>query len=122
MATTIEMVMKCESRASEILDKIDGKKKNPDYYKNQKEARMLLILRDTLKALSSYTDENPLQGDENVWFEDIVAGVKRTTIEVHEGDNFLELTKKYINKPGAAIVKAIEEQGFKLDGMTVVKV
>lgn len=121
MATTIEMVMKCESRASEILDKIEGKKKNPDYYKNQKEARMLLILRDTLKALSSYTDENPLQGDENVWFEDIVAGVKRTTIEVHEGDNFLELAKKYMNKTTEQLMKAITSAGYHLDGITVVK-
>lgn len=121
MSTTIEMVMKCESRASEILDKIDGKKKNPDYYKNQKEARMLLILRDTLKALSLYTDENPLQGDENVWFEDIVAGVKRTTIEVHEGDNFLELAKKYMNKTTEQLMKAITDAGYHLDGITVVK-
>ena len=121
MATTTEMVMKCETRANELLDKIEGKKKNPDYYKNQKEARMLLILRDVLRDLSLYTDENPLQGDENEWFEDITTGVKKTTIEVHEGDDFLELAKKYMNKTTEQLMKAISNAGYHLEGVTVTK-
>lgn len=118
---TTEMAIKCDARANELLNKIEGKKKNPDYYKNQKEARMLLILRDVLTDLSNYTDKNPLMGDEEEWFEDITNGVKRTVIEVSEGDNFLELAKKYLNKTSEQLLKAIDDAGFHLDGFTVVK-
>ena len=46
---------------------------------------------------------------------------KRPPIEVQEGDTVLELTYKYIDRTMGDIQKAIEAQGFKLDGINVVK-
>ena len=110
---TIKLINEKVNELNALVEKKSGNK-NPDYYKTLKESKL-------------WTAIQMLVADpEGTATEDYIATLaqpmtQKTVIEIQEGDNFLELTKKYINKPGAAIIKAIEEQGFKLDGMTVVK-
>ena len=110
---TIKLINEKVNELNALVEKKSGNK-NPDYYKTLKESK----LWTAIQMLVTVPEETAT--------EDYIASLaqpmtQRTVIEIQEGDNFLELTKKYINKPGAAIVKAIEEQGFKLDGMIVVK-
>lgn len=110
---TIKLINEKVNELNALVEKKSGNK-NPDYYKTLKESKLWTAIQMLV------TDP------EGTATEDYIAALaqpmtQRTVIEIREGDNFLELTKKYINKPGAAIIKAIEEQGFKLDGMTVVK-
>lgn len=121
MMNTTEMANVCNARADEILAKIDGKKKNPDFYKNQREARTLLIMKTILSDLAEYTETSPLTGDLETWFSEITTGIKRTSIEVNEGDDFFDLAKKYINKTTEQLMKAISDAGLHLEGTKVVR-
>lgn len=109
----IKLINEKVNELNALVEKKSGNK-NPDYYKTLKESK----LWTAIQMLVTYPEKAAT--------EDYIIALaqpmtQKTVIEIQEGDNFLELTKKYINKPGAAIIKAIEEQGFKLDGMTVVK-
>lgn len=113
MNTFKAMVENKFNEVAALTEKKSGNK-NPDYYKTLKEKKLWNIILELMTNGETDTVHALLN--------EIAQPAKaKTVIEIQEGDNFLELAKKYINKPGAAIIKAIEEQGFKLDGMTVVK-
>ena len=110
---TIKLINEKVNELNALVEKKSGNK-NPDYYKTLKESK----LWTAIQMLVTW----PEKADTDDYIAALAQPTtQKTVIEIQEGDNFLELTKKYINKPGAAIIKAIEERGFKLDGMTVVK-
>jgi hypothetical protein len=112
--TLVTSVTNKFNEVAALTEKKSGNK-NPDYYKTQKEMKLWKVILGLLTK--GVEDQETIS-----LLEELVAPAKqKVVIDVKEGDNFLELTKKYINKPGASILKAIEAQGFKLDGMTVVK-
>ena len=103
-------------KVNELEDRVEKKSgnKNPDYYKTLNEFKLWC-------AIKLLATEPESEATEEYITKLAQPMAQKTVIEVNEGDNFLDLTKKYINKPGSAILKAIEAAGFKLDGMTVVK-
>ena len=112
--TLVTAVTSKFNEVAALTEKKSGNK-NPDYYKTLKEMKLWTIINGLLTK--GVDDKTTLS-----LIEELAQPTKqKTVIEVKEGDNFLELTKKYIDKPGASILKAVEAQGFKLDGMTVVK-
>lgn len=110
---TIKLINEKVNELNALVEKKSGNK-NPDYYKTLKESRLWVAIQMLIT--------NP----EGPATEDYIAllaqpAVQKTVIEVKEGDDFLELSKKYIDKPGSAILKAIETAGLKLEGVKVVK-
>ena len=103
------------NEVSALVEKKSGNK-NPDYYKTQKEQKLWAVI---LGLLTKGEDDNITLS----LLEELLtpAKKKRPPIEVQEGDTVLELTYKYIDRTMGDIQKAIEAQGFKLDGINVVK-
>lgn len=120
----IEMAMVAQNKATELEYLVEAKSgnKNPDYYKTLKEMKLWCIIQSLLS----------MPGDEDVTFNDTImkyfeecsAGIKRgTVIEVHEGDNALELLDKYkdVKDVWNKLKKACEDAGLKIEGSTIVK-
>ena len=104
------------------LVKAKSGNKNPDYYKTLKEMKLWCIIQSLLS----------MPGDEDVslndtimkYFEECSAGIKRAVvIEVHEGDDTLQLLEKYdgVKDVYKKIKKACEDAGLKIEGSTIVK-
>ena len=119
-----EMAMKAQNKVKELEMLVDVKSgnKNPDYYKTLKEMKLWSIIQALLA----------MPGDDDVTFNDTImeyfkecsAGIKRgTVIEVHEGDNALELLDKYkdVKDIWNKLKKACDDTGLKIVGSNVVK-
>lgn len=96
--------------------------KNPDYYKTLKEYKLWCIIQGLLEDMG--------EGDVHIsyltetYFKECAAGIKRAVvIEVHEGDNVMELLEKYdgIKDIYKKLKKACEDAGLRIDGPTIVK-
>ena len=120
----IEMAMIAQNKTTELEYLVESKSgnKNPDYYKTLKEMKLWCIIQALLS----------MPGDEDVTFNDTImkyfeecsAGIKRATvIEVHEGDNVLQLLEKYKDVKDAytKIRKACDNAGLKINGASIVK-
>ena len=82
------------------------------------EVRNLLIIKTLLEG-------KELEGDVMKWFESTstLKSVRkaRTTITFHDGDDLLAIMDEHPNKAYKDLKKALEDQGFHLDGHTVRK-
>lgn len=119
-----EMLNMAISKVEELGHLVESKSgnKNPDYYKTLKEMKLWCIIQSLLS----------MPGDEDVTFNDTImkyfeecsAGIKRAVvIEVHEGDDTLQLLEKYdgVKDVYKKIKKACEDAGLKIEGSTIVK-
>ena len=104
------------------LVKAKSGNKNPDYYKTLKEMKLWCIIQS---LLSMPGDEDVTLNDTIMkYFEECSAGIKRgVTVEVHEGDNALELLDRYrdVKDIWNKIKKACDDAGLKIVGSNVVK-
>ena len=104
------------------LVKAKSGNKNPDYYKTLKEMKLWCIIQS---LLSMPGDEDVTLSDTIMkYFEECSAGIKRgVTVEVHEGDNALELLDRYkdVKDIWNKIKKACDDAGLKIVGSNVVK-
>lgn len=120
----IEMSMIAQNKVSELDCLVASKSgnKNPDYYKTLKEMKLWCIIQS---LLSMPGDEDVTLNDTIMkYFEECSAGIKRAVvIEVHEGDDTLQLLEKYdgVKDVYKKIKKACEDAGLKIEGSTIVK-
>lgn len=119
-----EMAMIAQNKVSELDCLVESKSdnKNPDYYKTLKELKLWCIIQ---ALLSMPGDEDVTLNDTIMkYFEECSAGIKRAVvIEVHEGDDTLQLLEKYdgVKDVYKKIKKACEDAGLKIEGSTIVK-
>lgn len=119
-----EMAMIAQNKVSELDCLVASKSgnKNPDYYKTLKELKLWCIIQ---ALLSMPGDEDVTLNDTIMkYFEECSAGIKRAVmIEVHEGDDTLQLLEKYdgVKDVYKKIKKACEDAGLKIEGSTIVK-
>ena len=122
-----QMIAAVAAKVQEQLDVIDSMKKNLELsqntvrtqtYQRTHEVHNLLIIKTLLEG-------KDLEGDVMKWFESattLTATRKaRTTIEFHDGDDLLAIMDAHPNKSYKDLKKALEEQGFMIDGHTVRK-
>lgn len=119
-----EMAMIAQNKVSDLDCLVASKSgnKNPDYYKTLKELKLWCIIQS---LLSMPGDEDVTLNDTIMkYFEECSAGIKRAVvIEVHEGDDTLQLLEKYdgVKDVYKKIKKACEDAGLKIEGSTIVK-
>ena len=118
-----EMAMKAQNKVKELEMLVDVKSgnKNPDYYKTLKEMKLWRIIQTLLAMLD---DDVTFNDTIMEYFEECSTGIKRgTVIEVHEGDNALELLDKYkdVKDIWNKLKKACNDAGLKIVGSNVVK-
>ena len=122
--TKNEMLAMAIGKTTELGHLVESKSgnKNPDYYKTLKEHKLWYIIQGLLEDMEegdvriSYLTET--------YFKECAAGIKRAVvIEVHEGDNVMELLEKYdgVKDVYKKIKKACEDAGLMIDGSTIVK-
>lgn len=122
-----QMIAAVTAKVDEQLNIIESMKKNLELsentvrtqtYQRTHEIHNLLIIRTLLEG-------NELKGDVLKWFESattLTATRKaKTTIVFHDGDDLLKVMDEHPNKSYKDLKKALEDQGFRLDGHTVRK-
>lgn len=119
-----EMAIMAQTKAIELEQLVEVKSgnKNPDYYKTLKEMKLWSIIGALLAIPGD--DDIPLSDTIMKYFEECSAGIKRgVTVEVHEGDNALELLDRYkdVKDIWNKIKKACDDAGLKIVGSNVVK-
>ena len=122
-----QMIAAVTAKVDEQLNIIESMKKNLELsentvrtqtYQRTHEIHNLLIIKTLLEG-------NELKGDVLKWFESattLTATRKaKTTIVFHDGDDLLKVMDEHPNKSYKDLKKALEDQGFRLDGHTVRK-
>ena len=122
-----QMIAAVTAKVDEQLNIIESMKKNLELsentvrtqtYQRTREIHNLLIIKTLLEG-------NELKGDVLKWFESattLTATRKaKTAIVFHDGDDLLKVMDEHPNKSYKDLKKALEEQGFHLDGHTVRK-
>lgn len=96
--------------------------KNPDYYKTQKEFRMWKIIQSLLEDIGE-GEVHITEEVQNYFSLLTMDGPNKIVIEVHEGDNALELLDKYkdVKDIWNKLKKACDNAGLKIVGSSVVK-
>ena len=119
-----EMLDMAIGKTTELSHLVESKSgnKNPDYYKTLKEMKLWCIIQ----ALLAMPDDDDVTFSDTImkYFEECSAGIKRgVTVEVHEGDNALELLDRYkdVKDIWNKIKKACDDAGLKIVGSNVVK-
>lgn len=120
-----EMIKSINAKVDELADSIESMKNNLNIsentvrtqtYQRTHEIRNLLMIRTLLEG-------KEFTGDLVKWFESattLTATRKaRTTIEFHDGDDMLAVMDAHPNKSYKDLKKALEDQGFHLEGHTV---
>ena len=121
------MIAAVAAKCDELLNEMEAMEKNLNLSTNtvktqtqlkKHEVRNLLIIKALLEG-------KDLEGDLMKWFESTTTlkAVRkaRTTIIFHDGDDLLAIMDEHPNKPYKDLMKALKEQGFRLDGHTVRK-
>lgn len=121
------MIAAVAAKCDELLNEMEAMEKNLNLSANtvktqtqlkKHEVRNLLIIKALLEG-------KDLEGDLMKWFESTTTlkAVRkaRTTIIFHDGDDLLAIMDEHPNKPYKDLMKALKEQGFRLDGHTVRK-
>lgn len=122
-----QMIAAITAKVDEQLNIIESMKKNLELsentvrtqtYQRTHEIHNLLIIKTLLEG-------NELKGDVLKWFESattLTATRKaKTTVVFHDGDDLLEIANEHPNKSYKDLKKAMEDQGFHLDGHMVRK-
>lgn len=122
-----QMIAAVTAKVDEQLNIIESMKKNLELsentvrtqtYQRTHEIHNLLIIKTLLEG-------KDLEGDVMKWFESattLTATRKaKTTVVFHDGDDLLEVANEHPNKSYRDLKKALEDQGFHLDGHTVRK-
>lgn len=122
-----QMIAAVTAKVDEQLNIIESMKKNLELsentvrtqtYQRTHEIHNLLIIKTLLEG-------NELKGDVLKWFESattLTATRKaKTAIVFHDGDDLLKVMDEHPNKSYKDLKKALEDQGFHLDGHTVRK-
>ena len=122
-----QMIAAVTAKVDEQLNVIESMKKNLELsentvrtqtYQRTHEIHNLLIIKTLLEG-------NELKGDVLKWFESattLTATRKaKTAIVFHDGDDLLKVMDEHPNKSYKDLKKALEDQGFHLDGHTVRK-
>ena len=122
-----QMIAAVTAKVDEQLNIIESMKKNLELsentvrtqtYQRTHEIHNLLIIKTLLEG-------NELKGDVLKWFESattLTATRKaKTAIVFHAGDDLLKVMDEHPNKSYKDLKKALEDQGFHLDGHTVRK-
>ena len=122
-----QMIAAVTAKVDEQLSIIESMKKNLELsentvrtqtYQRTHEIHNLLIIKTLLEG-------NELKGDVLKWFESattLTATRKaKTTIVFHDGDDLLKVMDEHPNKSYRDLKKALEDQGFHLEGHTVRK-
>ena len=123
----VEMVNAINAKVDELDASIAAMKANLELsentvrtqtYQRTHEIRNLLLMR-------TFIEGKELSGDLLKWFESAVTLTAtrkaRTTIELHDGEDFFAVVERYPNETGKDIKKAMEEQGFHFDGHVIRK-
>lgn len=119
-----EMLDMASGKVEELGNLVKAKSgnRNPDYYKTLKEHKLWCIIQGLLEDMGDgEVLINPLA---ETYFRECAAGIKRAVvIEVHEGDNVMELLEKYdgVKDIYKKLKKACEDAGLMIDGPTIVK-
>lgn len=119
-----EMLDMANGKTTELGYLVDSKSgnKNPDYYKTLKEYKLWCIIQGLLEDMGD--GEVHISHLTETYFKECAAGIKRAVvIEVHEGDNVMELLEKYdgVKDIYKKLKKACEDAGLRIDGPTIVK-
>ena len=119
-----ELSVMAQNKVVELEALVDVKSgnKNPDYYKTLKEMKLWRIIQALLAIPGD--DDVTLNDTIMKYFEECSAGIKHgVTVEVHEGDNALELLDRYkdVKDIWNKIKKACDDAGLKIVGSNVVK-
>ena len=122
-----QMIAAVTAKVDEQLNIIESMKKNLELsentvrtqtYQRTHEIHNLLIIKTLLEG-------NELKGDVLKWFESATtltaARKAKTAIVFHDGDDLLKVMDEHPNKSYKDLKKALEDQGFHLDGHTVRK-
>lgn len=122
-----QMIAAVTAKVDEQLNVIESMKKNLELsentvrtqtYQRTHEIHNLLIIKTLLEG-------NELKGDVLKWFESattLTATRKaKTTIAFRDGDDLLKVMDEHPNKSYKDLKKALEDQGFHLEGHTVRK-
>lgn len=114
--------MKATSRIDELNAKLEsfGTKRNPDYYKNQRERDLYEIINELLQHIDEEQIEVPESMVEH--FEKLNTSARQVII-VNEGDDVMLLLDKYkdVKDVYHKIQKACEAKGLKMVGASIVK-
>ena len=114
--------MKATSRIDELIVKLEGcgTKRNPDYYKNQRERDLYIFINELLQHIDEEQIEVPESMVEH--FEKLTTSVRQVII-VNEGDDVMTLLDKYkdVKDVYHKIQKACEAKGLKMVGASIVK-
>lgn len=123
----VEMVNAINAKVNELDASITAMKANLELsentvrtqtYQRTHEIHNLLLMR-------TFIEGKELSGDLLKWFESAVTLTAtrkaRTTITFHDGDDLLKIMDAYPNKAYKDLIKAMEDQGFHLEGHTVRK-
>ena len=119
-----EMLDMAIGKTTELCHLVEAKSgnKNPDYYKTLKEYKLWCIIQGLLEDMGD--GEVHISPLTETYFKELSAGIKRAVvIEVHEGDDTLQLLEKYdgVKDVYKKIKKACEDAGLKIEGSTIVK-
>ena len=119
-----EMLDMAIGKVEELGHLVESKSgnKNPDYYKTLKEYKLWCIIQGLLENMEE--GDVPISYLTETYFKECAAGIKRAVvIEVHEGDNVMELLEKYdgVKDIYKKLKKACEDAGLMIDGPTIVK-
>lgn len=122
-----QMIAAVAAKVQEQMDVIDSMKKNLELsentvrtqsYQRTHEIHNLLIIKTLLEG-------KDLEGDVMKWFESattLTATRKaKNIITFKDGDDMLAVMNAHPNKSYKDLKKALEDQGFHLDGHTVRK-
>lgn len=122
-----EMIIAVSAKCDELIGEMEAMEKNLNLSANtvktqtqlkKHEVRNLLIIKTLLEG-------KELEGDVMKWFESTTTlkSVRkaRTTVTFKDGDDLLTIMDAYPNKAYKDLIKAMEEQGFHLEGHTVRK-
>lgn len=114
--------MKANARIDELNVKLEGfgTKRNPDYYKNQRERDLYEIIDMLLQHINEEQIDVPTSMVEH--FERLTTTVRQVII-VNEGDDVMVLLDKYkdVKDVYHKIQKACEAKGLKMVGASIVK-
>ena len=119
-----EMLNMASGKVEELDNLVKAKSgnRNPDYYKTLKEHKLWCIIQGLLEDMGD--GEVHISPLTETYFRECAAGIKRAVvIEVHEGDNVMELLVKYdrVKDIYKKLKKACEDAGLMIDGPTIVK-
>ena len=123
----VEMIKAIDAKVEEQFATIDAIKNNDKLsdatYRTQRYQRTHEI--HNLLLMRTFIEGKELSGDLIKWFESAVTLTAtrkaKTTIELHDGEDFFAVVERYPNKTGKDIKKAMEEQGFHFDGHVIRK-